>query len=116
MLFGRKKRPEDLNLVPLEKIRKRLEGKETAETVAPTEISPQSSGDLFSSFSSAAETSPLSTPTPTENYFASQESAVSENAKLQQIEDRLDNLSRRISSLMDRIDLIEKKVRKLEGN
>jgi len=109
-MWFKKKRPDVVDLVPLEKVRKRLEEKKSQQ--APSQESIATT-DIFSSFSSAAENQ--SSTTSSDSYFSSQESSLSENVKLQQIEERIDNLSRRISSVMDRLDLIEKKVRRLEG-
>jgi hypothetical protein len=120
MLFRRKRGDDVLDLVPLERVRKRLEEEKKQSSSVPTESISQESqtqvpNDLFASFSEAT-TNTSNETTPTSSYISIQEeNSINSPSKMQEIEDRLDNLSRRTSSIIDRIDLIEKKIRRLEG-
>ncbi|MEM3405969.1 MAG: hypothetical protein QW117_03305 [Candidatus Pacearchaeota archaeon] len=117
-MFFRRKRDKIIDLTPLERIRKKKEQSEYQKNVIQEDLTAQTTtqqnSDIFSSFSALATNENFDSQN--ENYFSKQEDNVKENIKLKEIEERIDKLSRRIYSLVDRVDLLEKKVRRLEGS
>lgn len=85
----------------------------SSQTSQDSQPSDSGLGGFFGSMASAAETN--ESDSPTSDYFSSQESSIANTSKTQELESRLDTLSRRLTAALDRLDLAEKKIRRLEG-
>lgn len=88
-------------------LEKRKSSSQTTSSIDSTQAADIGLGGFFGSMSSAAEPS-------SSNYFSPQELEIADKGKIEEMENRLNVISRRLTSATDRLDLMEKKVDRLE--